>query len=74
MIGPCRATGADGTLIGVNSKYSKSCDANGQPKACGDTGQPACSMTQQECEAGCAAENALNPGSCNAYHHGAWCS
>ena len=50
-------------------KYSNSCDVDGKKKPDGQTG-----MTQAECEAGCAAENARSPGACIAYHHGAWCS
>ena len=72
--GACRGTDANGAQVGANSKYSNSCDIHGKKKACGDTGQEACSMTQAECEAGCAAENAVSFGNCVAYHHGAWCS
>ena len=72
--GACRGEDENGAQVGANSKYSNSCDIDGKLKACGGDGQEACSMTQEECEAGCAAENAANPGACNAYHHGAWCS
>lgn len=69
LSGACRGTDENGAQVGANSKYSNSCDADGVKKADGETG-----MTQAECEAGCAAENAANPGACVAYHHGAWCS
>lgn len=74
MGGACRGTDENGAQVGANSKYSNSCDINGKRKECGGTGQAACVMTQEECEAGCAAENEREWGSCNAYHHGPWCS
>jgi hypothetical protein len=74
MSGACRGTDANGAQVGANSKYANSCDIDGKKKACGEEGQDACSMTQAECEAGCAAENAASPGACVAYHHGPWCS
>ena len=73
--GACRGTDpATGTFEATNGKYANSCDINGKKKACGGTGQVSCSMTQEECEAGCRAENLASPGACKAYHHGAWCS
>jgi len=75
--GACRGSDENGAQVGLNSKYANSCDASGT-KVCGGVGEPACDMTQAECEAGCAAENARSPGACVAYHHGshdgAWCS
>jgi hypothetical protein len=68
MSGACRRP--DGAA--VTGKYSNSCDIDGLPKSCVEDGT-VCSMTQEECKAGCDAENALVPGSCNAYHHGPWC-
>ena len=68
--GACRGTGGGG----ATSKYGKNCDIDGLPKACGETGQDACSMTQEECRAACDLENYMKPGSCHGYHHGAWCS
>ena len=69
VLGACRGTDENGAQVGANSKYSNSCDVEGKKKPDGQTG-----MTQAECEAGCAAENARSPGACLAYHHGAWCS
>ena len=77
MLGACRGLDpTTGAQVGVNAKGSKGCDIDGKKKACGDTGQPICEMTQAECEAGCAAENAIAPGRCEAYHWapGGWCT
>jgi len=74
--GACRGVDSAGVQVAANSKGSKTCDINGVTKTdCGGTGQPTCSMTQAECEAGCAAENAIAPGRCTGYHHaeGGWC-
>ena len=74
--GACRGQDSSGGQVSTNQKYSKSCNADGTTKVCGGTDQPACEMTQAECEAGCAAENAIAPGRCQAYHHkpGGWCT
>jgi hypothetical protein len=77
MLGACRGVDpTTGAQVAVNAKGSKGCDIDGKKKACGDTGQPICEMTQEECEAGCAAENAIAPGRCEAYHWapGGWCT
>ena len=77
MSGACRGTDpTTGAQVGVNAKASKGCDIDGKQKACGGTGQPTCEITQEECEAGCAAENAIAPGRCEAYHWapGGWCT
>ena len=77
MLGACRGTDpTTGAQVGVNAKGARGCDIDGKQKACGDTGQPTCEMTQEECEAGCAAENAIAPGRCEAYHWapGGWCT
>ena len=73
--GACRGQDSSGGQVSTNQKYSKSCNADGTKKECGGT-LPACEMTQAECEAGCAAENAIAPGRCEAYHHkpGGWCT
>ena len=65
--GACRGSDENGAQVGLNSKYANSCDASGTKKVCGGVGEPACDMTQAECEAGCAAENARSPGACVAY-------
>ena len=74
--GACRGQDSSGGQVSTNQKYSKSCNEDGTKKECGGTDQPACEMTQAECEAGCAAENAIAPGRCQAYHHkpGGWCT
>jgi len=77
MLGACRGVDpTTGAQVAVNAKGSKGCDIDGKQKACGGTGQPICEMTQEECEAGCAAENAIAPGRCEAYHWapGGWCT
>ena len=77
MSGACRGTDpTTGAQVGVNAKAAKGCDIDGNKKACGGTGQPTCEITQEECEAGCAAENAIAPGRCEAYHWapGGWCT
>ena len=77
MSGACRGTDpTTGAQVNVNGKFSQGCDINGSQKACGGAGQPTCEMTQAECEAGCAAENAIAPGRCEAYHWapGGWCT
>jgi len=77
MSGACRGTDpTTGAQVNVNGKFSQGCDINGSQKACGGAGQPTCEMTQAECEAGCAAENAIAPGRCEAYHWapGGWCA
>ena len=87
MLGACRGTDqTTGGQVGVSSKWSRNCNIDGKQKDCGATGEPPCEMTQAECEAGCAAENAIAPGRCQAYHHmpgqqtptgwvtGGWCS
>ena len=77
MLGACRGTDpTTGAQVGVNAKAARGCDIDGNKKACGGTGQPTCEMTQEECEAGCAAENAIAPGRCEAYHWapGGWCT
>ena len=73
--GACRGQDSSGGQVSTNQKYSKSCNADGTKKECGGT-LPACEMTQAECEAGCAAENAIAPGRCEAYHWapGGWCT
>ena len=76
MLGACRGTDSAGAQVGVNAKGTRGCDIDGKKKACGETGQPICEMTQEECQAGCAAENAIAPGRCEAYHWapGGWCT
>jgi len=76
MLGACRGTDSAGAQVGVNAKGTRGCDIDGKQKACGGTGQPICEITQEECEAGCAAENAIAPGRCEAYHWapGGWCT
>ena len=87
MLGACRGTDkTTGGQTWVSSKWSRNCNIDGKKKDCGHTGEPPCEMTQAECEAGCAAENAIAPGRCQAYHHmpgqqtptgwvtGGWCS
>ena len=77
MLGACRGTDpTTGAQVGVNAKGARGCDIDGKQKACGGTGQPICEITQEECQAGCAAENAIAPGRCEAYHWapGGWCT
>lgn len=68
--GECEGSdGATGARVRVNSKYSDKCDVHGAKKECLtlNDGAEACEMTQEECEAGCAAENAVIMGNCVAY-------
>jgi hypothetical protein len=76
MLGACRGTDSAGAQVGANGKGSRGCDIDGVKKVCGGTGEPICEITQAECEAGCAAENAIAPGRCEAYHWapGGWCT
>ena len=76
MLGACRGTDSAGAQVGVNGKGSRGCDIDGVKKVCGGTGEPICEITQAECEAGCAAENAIAPGRCEAYHWApdGWCT
>jgi len=71
-LGACKGVNSAGGLVSVNQKWTgvtKACDAQGVKKVCGGAGEPACEMTQAECEANCALENAIAPGRCQAYHH-----
>ena len=68
--GECEGSdGATGARVRVTSKYSDKCDVHGAKKECLtlNDGAEACEMTQEECEAGCAAENAVIMGNCVAY-------
>ena len=68
--GECEGSdGATGARVRVTSKYSDKCDVHGAKKECLtlNDGAEACEMTQEECEAGCAAKNAVIMGNCVAY-------